>query len=120
MPRLEQIAGPTFRPFPDRPKAPYHMLNPSPLNSRLDGLRQAYRISIAAEALALRRLADRQDAAALRETCHRLIGTAGSYGFDAVADAARMLGTALDEDCDIPGALVAALCQAIDDIAVTP
>jgi HPt (histidine-containing phosphotransfer) domain-containing protein len=119
MTRFEQIAGLTFRPFPDRPNASYHMLNPSTLNSRIDGLRQAYRIRIAAEAPALRHLADRQDVAALRESCHRLVGTAGSYGFDAVADAAKTLGAAIEDGCDIPAALVTALCRTIDDIAVT-
>lgn len=119
MTRSGQIALTAFRRFPDRPKALYHMLDPSTLNSRLADLRQTYRARIVAEATALRRMGDQQDVVALRETCHRLVGTAGSYGFSTVAHAAEGLGAAIDGKCDIPTVLLAALCQAIDDLAVS-
>jgi HPt (histidine-containing phosphotransfer) domain-containing protein len=95
------------------------MLNPSSLNSRLADLRRNYRARIAAEASALRRMGDQQDVAGLREICHRLVGTAGSYGFGAVADAAENLGAGIDGKCDIPAVLLTALCQAIEDLAVS-
>lgn len=93
------------------------MLNPPTLNSRLADLRQTYRVRIVAEATALRRMGAQQDVVALRETCHRLVGTAGSYGFGAVADAAENLGAAIDGKCDVPAVLLTALCQAIEDLA---
>ena len=84
--------------------------------ARMAALRARFAIRATAEADAIRRYLDAGELAALRDICHGLAGTAGTFGYPAISDAASAVEEAVEARAgdDALERLAAALLQELD------